>query len=84
MLITLYHTLGCHLCELAEDILEDLRRDGLPIEVQPVDIADDEALMAQYGVQIPVLLNPQTNQTLNWPFAKAQVSDWLSGADSAR
>lgn len=84
MLITLYHTLGCHLCELAEEVLEELRLDGHALQIQLVDIAEDEALISLYGVQIPVLKIPQTSQTLSWPFDKAQVADWLRVSDSSR
>ena len=62
----LYGTLGCHLCEQAEQLLLQLR-DARPVEWQVIDIADlalDE--QNRLATQIPVL---QTNQaTLNWPF----------------
>ena len=62
----LYGTLGCHLCEQAEQLLLQLR-DARPVEWQVIDIADlalDE--QNRLATQIPVL---QTNQAmLNWPF----------------
>ena len=50
--LTLYSTSHCHLCELAHTHLLHLP-DGFKLEV--IDIADDEALLAQYGLRIPVL-----------------------------
>lgn len=62
----LYGTLGCHLCEQAEQLLLQLR-DARHVEWQVIDIADlplDE--QNRLATQIPVL---RTNQaTLNWPF----------------
>ena len=70
-LLTLYTTPGCHLCELAEDILyaEGLRFD-------PVDIADDLDLIKRYGVRIPVLAHPDGRE-LGWPFDATAVCQWL-------
>jgi len=42
---------GCHLCEAAE---AELRR--WPHELEVVDISNDQHLVAEYGLRIPVLL----------------------------
>ena len=70
--LTLYTTPGCHLCELAEDILyhEQLR-------FIPVDIADDLDLIKRYGVRIPVLVD-SSGRELGWPFDAPGVRDWLT------
>ena len=44
--LTLYSTSHCHLCELAHTHLLHVP-DGFKLEV--IDIADDKALLAQYG-----------------------------------
>ncbi|EPJ48324.1 MAG: glutaredoxin [Osedax symbiont Rs1] len=63
----LYSTEHCHLCELAEELLVNQLDSNLhSIEVE--DIADDDLLLARYGIRIPVLLNLQTKAELQWPF----------------
>ena len=42
-----------------------------------VDIADDEALLAQYGLCIPVLLRNDSKTELNWPFNQADIVEFL-------
>ncbi|HQC71240.1 MAG TPA: glutaredoxin family protein [Candidatus Competibacteraceae bacterium] len=66
--LVLYTTVGCHLCEQA------LRRvaeaGGCCVTVE---IADDETLLARYGVRIPVLRRPDCGVELDWPFEVAAV-----------
>jgi len=69
--LILYTTSGCHLCELAEEILyaQNLR-------FTPVDIADDIELIQRYGVKIPVIADQQGRE-LGWPFDGTGLSAWL-------
>lgn len=67
----LYHTSGCHLCELAIELL-DLQA----CHYELVDIALDEALVAQYGLRIPVLVRGDGAE-LSWPFAASDLSDFV-------
>lgn len=63
----LYGTLGCHLCEQAEQQLQQLA-DARAIRLQVVDIAELSTLyMNQWATQIPVLITPHVR--LNWPFS---------------
>lgn len=71
-MLVLYHTLGCHLCELAEALLLE---QGLHFEKK--DIADDEKLMQQFAWTIPVVFNPRNKQQLPWPFDSQQLQHWL-------
>jgi hypothetical protein len=51
--LTLYSKPGCHLCdEMKAVIRRVIGNDSL---VEEVDISTDPALMARYGVEIPVL-----------------------------
>ncbi|NRB42010.1 MAG: glutaredoxin family protein [Pseudomonadales bacterium] len=59
----LFHTLGCHLCEDAEIILNTLS-----VSFKKIDIADDDALLESYGIYIPVLLEASSASELHWPF----------------
>ncbi|WP_299018729.1 glutaredoxin family protein [uncultured Photobacterium sp.] len=77
MLITLYSTEGCHLCEQAYGLLKDA---GLQERVQVVDIAFDDALFSRYGVTIPVLSIQHSDSIseLGWPFNAAELAAWLN------
>ena len=66
----LYHTEGCHLCELALEIVQRAQ-----INFVQVDICDSEALAEKYGITIPVLSDG--NQELNWPFDDAKLAHFL-------
>jgi Glutaredoxin-like domain (DUF836) len=70
-LLTLYSTSHCHLCELAHALLLPLPN-GFRLEI--IDIAEDEAKLAQYGTRIPVLHRQDTKAELNWPFSAKEVA----------
>ena len=71
----LFGTLGCHLCELAEEVLMPLVEHGLMVEL--VDIADSVGLFETYGLRIPVLRRVDTGEELEWPFESEQVVSFL-------
>lgn len=82
----LYTTLGCHLCEQAEDmlgaVLLHVNRQrsvaGLPpLVLQPVEIAQEHALVELYGLRIPVLRMQDQTRELNWPFDQAGIFAFL-------
>ncbi len=75
--LTLYFTSGCHLCELAEDILWPLL-DELDLSLKQVDIAESDELIEAYGVRIPVLLAEGCEGDLGWPFDETQVRQFLT------
>ena len=53
MRVTLY-TRGCHLCDDARAVL-GAERARTPFELEEVDIETSDALVAEYGVRIPVV-----------------------------
>lgn len=53
--VTLYTRVGCHLCEAAEEVLEDVR-DALPFELEVFNIDRDASLRARFHTQVPVVL----------------------------
>jgi thiol-disulfide isomerase/thioredoxin len=65
--IVFYTTLGCHLCEEAEQQLKHLVTVNA-VDVEAVDISSSEDLVALYGIRIPVLKNMESEQELDWPF----------------
>ncbi|KLV03771.1 hypothetical protein ABT56_17510 [Photobacterium aquae] len=79
MLITLYSTTGCHLCEQAYSLLV---RAGVAENIKVVDIAFDDALFSRYGTTIPVLSLQSSNSEqhspeLGWPFDAELLASWL-------
>ncbi|MDE1514156.1 MAG: glutaredoxin family protein [Vibrio sp.] len=69
-MITLYSTQGCHLCEMAQELL-----DKVGLQATQVDIALDEQLFSRYAVTIPVVAY-QTSE-LYWPFDLQELIEWL-------
>lgn len=75
--LLLYHTAGCHLCELALGIVGPLcARSGWRLRL--LDIADDDALLERYGVRIPVVRDEARAVEIGWPFDEAAVIRALS------
>ncbi|GAB59137.1 glutaredoxin family protein [Rheinheimera nanhaiensis] len=70
--LILYSTWGCHLCEQAEQLLQQVVPD---IAYEVIDIVDDAAAFARYRVAIPVLR--VGDKELGWPFNAAQLATWL-------
>ena len=71
-----FTTEGCHLCEQAVLILDELH-DRFIFEMEIVDIATEEDLVQKYGLSIPVLLNIENNEVLYWPFDRDGVVNLL-------
>ncbi len=75
--LILYTTLGCHLCEQAAELLQQVQIEQ-DLQITPVDIADDEKLVDMYGIRIPVIRNEAKAAEIGWPF---QIEDILSLLD---
>jgi glutaredoxin len=54
-LLVLYGRPDCHLCDEAREGLQRLQSDGLPFELEEVDIESDEKLLRRYLERIPVI-----------------------------
>jgi glutaredoxin len=52
--VTFYTRPGCHLCEQAEELLADLRRD-YEVHVTSIDITTDLAIFERFKYEIPVV-----------------------------
>ena len=52
--VTIYSKPGCHLCDVAVDVIEKIRRDT-EFTVDRIDIRHDPDLMSLYGERIPVI-----------------------------
>ena len=81
MLFTLYGTSACHLCDIAEQMLQlqqNLQQQaGTPFDFDKVDISESDTLFERYGVLIPVLRHPDGRE-LNWPFSPEQLEQFLA------
>jgi glutaredoxin len=71
-LVHLYTRPDCHLCELAEQVLEDCGA-----RWESVDIESDLELIRKYGNHIPVLYRADIDRELFWPFNTVTVQDFI-------
>ena len=76
MNITLFTTLGCHLCDEALHMLQAIQATGFEMNIIEVEIAESETLREKYGVRIPVV--GVAEDEIGWPFAKNELRDFLS------
>jgi glutaredoxin len=72
MALKLYTRPDCHLCEMAEGMLEECG-----VGWQAVDIESDLSLIRRYGNHIPVLYREDINRELFWPFSPATLRDFI-------
>ena len=70
--LQLLGTSGCHLCDQAEALLVHCL-DLSKVDVELIDIAQTDELVALYGVKIPVLRCPESQKVLCWPFDQLAV-----------
>lgn len=73
--LILYGTEGCHLCEIAEQMLLPFVSDSLQIEL--VDIMDDAKALNDFRESIPVLRDIDTQNLLYWPFDENQLMSFI-------
>ena len=72
----LFGTLGCHLCEEAEQVLQPFVAQGLVVEL--LDIIDSPEWLERYSLSIPVLRRVDNGQELHWPFDQQAVLQLLT------
>ena len=61
--LTLYGRAHCHLCDLAQQILQ-----AANLSARLIDIDSDSELGARFGLRIPVVVFPDGRE-LDWPFS---------------
>jgi glutaredoxin len=74
--LILYTTAGCHLCELADAILQTLASQ-YQLTIIPTEIGDDDQLVERYGIRIPVVQFPD-NTDIGWPFDQHDIERKLT------
>ena len=75
--VILFGTDGCHLCEMALELVREAQNLIL-LSVEEVDIAQDAALVERYGIRIPVVM--REGRELNWPFDHGALMEFLTSA----
>jgi glutaredoxin len=70
--LILIGTDGCHLCELAESLLQ-----AISSEYQVREIMDEPNWQARFAMKIPVIFDLNTQKYLAWPFDKEQIIDFI-------
>lgn len=79
MSFRLYESEGCHLCELAKQLVLQTQISEAGCEL--VDIAYEQQLMDRFGESIPVLEHIQSGHCIHWPFDMAHLNSWLKQFD---
>lgn len=85
MAILLLSTEACHLCELAQQVLQQAFSQpemqklmaSQKIDIYIQDIIDQPEWLELYGEKIPVLLDEKTQSTLYWPFGVEATVEWM-------
>lgn len=72
--LSLYTTLGCHLCTQLEGLVAALANQK--VWLHHIEISEDDALVDRYGVRIPVLVDSEGNE-LDRGFELERLSAWL-------
>jgi hypothetical protein len=78
--VYLYTSVGCHLCEKAEALLQQLLGETYA-ELTLVEISDSDDLVASYGLRIPVLAGKAADGEwleLGWPFDAEEIAGFFA------
>jgi len=73
--LLLYGRQDCHLCDLAEQMLLQVRP---PPHYDKIDIDGNLDLLRHYGSSIPVLRASATGAELHWSFTVDSLQRWLT------
>jgi glutaredoxin len=71
----LFSTSGCHLCEQAEALLQNL---PLALDYRIQEITENNQWLEQYSIRIPVLYHPDSGDELGWPFDQALLLEFIN------
>ncbi|MBE9540160.1 MAG: glutaredoxin family protein [Proteobacteria bacterium] len=75
--LVLYGTSACHLCEVAQQMLEYHHRNAGELDYSLADISESEELFQNYGLRIPVLQRADGTE-LDWPFSIEELRVFLA------
>ena len=74
--LILYGTSACHLCEVADGLIQQHQK-ARTFNYVKCDISDSDELFARYGVRIPVLQRADGAE-LDWPFSAQDLELFLA------
>lgn len=77
LLLNLYSTSHCHLCEEAEAMLANLSNEH-DISWQVVEITENNELFENYSLIIPVIKRLDNNAEINWPFTEIDIHGFIT------
>jgi hypothetical protein len=78
MQFILFGTAACHLCETANELVNQAFANNPAIHLEHIDIAEQIQWQTRYAVRIPVLLHRKTQRELSWPFDKIAVITFIN------
>ena len=78
LILILYGTSACHLCEMAETLIQQQQKTHTFNYIK-CDISESDELFAHYGLSIPVLRGDDGAE-LGWPFSAGDLGVFLSNA----
>ena len=90
MAILLLSTEACHLCELAQQVLQEVfiqpnmqqLAQDCNLEIYLQDIVDDCRFLELYSDRIPVILDEESGLILAWPFDVEQATQWFENVSN--
>jgi len=78
--LSFYTTEGCHLCDEAKALLQQLlAQQPERFQVEVIDIVESDVLVEQYGTRIPVVIREGVQQGLGWPFDYLELQCFAAG-----
>jgi hypothetical protein len=75
--LVLYHTAGCHLCELAQALVAPIAA-ARGCSLSLAEISGSDELEGLYGTRIPVLRTPENGREIGWPFGESELLSLLA------
>ncbi|GAB4257044.1 MAG: glutaredoxin family protein [Methylomicrobium sp.] len=78
--LLLFGTQGCHLCELAEALVERCLVETADVTIDRIDIAEHTEWQDRYAIRIPVLLDQASGREIGWPFDADEVLRFIDAA----
>lgn len=74
--VILYTTAGCHLCNLANELLLAIPP-HYKLQIIATEIGDDDDLVDRYGIRIPVVQFTDGSE-IAWPFKQVDIETKLT------
>ena len=77
VLLKLYSTTHCRLCEQAEALVKKMCLKN-NVKFNVIEITDDAILLDLYELKIPVLKRLDANSEISWPFSAIDIEQLIS------